>query len=170
MSDKKESITHAAAHYLFAIHKLKEIKGYARLTDIAGELGLTKGAVSTTLTGLKNKGLVEEEPGSRFLVLSTQGHSEVHQILANRELCIILFRDILNVPETEAIRVSCQIEHLIDDSVSCKLFEFLSTLSEKESHQKKKKTLQDLKKFSSSLSEYKTHDEFVHHQESEIEK
>ncbi len=52
MSDKKvithtsdNELTHSMAHYLLTIHKLKEEKGYARVTDIAKELGLTKGSV-----------------------------------------------------------------------------------------------------------------------------
>jgi Mn-dependent DtxR family transcriptional regulator len=46
-------LTHSMVHYLLAIHKLKEAKGYARVTDIAHEMGLTKGSVSTALTNLK---------------------------------------------------------------------------------------------------------------------
>ena len=47
MPNKKASIshtneselTHSMAHYLLTIHKLREEKGYARVTDIAKELG-----------------------------------------------------------------------------------------------------------------------------------
>ena len=62
MSDKKtithtsdNELTHSMAHYLLTIHKLKEEKGYARVTDIAKELGLTKGSVSTALNNLKKR-------------------------------------------------------------------------------------------------------------------
>ena len=51
----ESELTHSMAHYLLTIHKLKEEKGYARVTDIAKDLGLTKGSVSTALTNLKKK-------------------------------------------------------------------------------------------------------------------
>ena len=93
MPNKKASIshtneselTHSMAHYLLTIHKLREEKGYARVTDIAKELGLTKGSVSTALNNLKKRELVEEDE-SKFLSLSETGHDHVHGILSSRTL------------------------------------------------------------------------------------
>ena len=62
MPDKKQlshtsdnELSHSMAHYLLTVHKLREEKGYARVTDIAKDLGLTKGSVSTALNNLKKK-------------------------------------------------------------------------------------------------------------------
>ena len=86
MPDKKvishtsdNELTHSMVHYLLTIHKLKEEKGYARVTDIAKDLGLTKGSVSTALNNLKKRELVIEDE-SKFLSLSKLGHDEVHRI------------------------------------------------------------------------------------------
>ena len=49
-------LSHSMAHYLLTIHKLKESKGYARVTDIAKDLGLTKGSVSTAQDELLGSG------------------------------------------------------------------------------------------------------------------
>ena len=87
-------LTHSMAHYLLTIHKLKEEKGYARVTDIAKELGLTKGSVSTALGNLKRRELVLEDE-SKFLSLSDTGHSEVHQMLSTRTLMYYFLKDVL---------------------------------------------------------------------------
>lgn len=65
-------------HYLLTIHKLKENRGFARVTDIAKDLDLTKGSVSTMLNNLKKKGLIQEEDECKFVVLTELGHEEVH--------------------------------------------------------------------------------------------
>jgi len=76
----QETMSHSMAHYLLTIHKLKENRGYARVTDIAKDLGLTKGSVSTALNNLKKKGLIVEEDDSKFLLLTDSGHEEVHPL------------------------------------------------------------------------------------------
>ena len=41
--NKETDLSHSMTHYLLTIHKLKEQRGFARVTDIARELNLTKG-------------------------------------------------------------------------------------------------------------------------------
>ena len=65
-------ITHSAAHHLVAIAELLEKFGYARVSDVARLLEITRGSVSVTLKGLKQRGLVTED-GRRFLGLSDDG-------------------------------------------------------------------------------------------------
>lgn len=122
-------LTHSMAHYLLAIHKLKEERGYARVTDIAKELKLTKGSVSTSLTNLKKRGLVFEEGDSKFLNLSAQGHDEVHHILSTRTLLYYFLKDFLGVADDIAQKDSCLMEHLMSESTRGKFFEFMKELS-----------------------------------------
>ena len=51
-------LTHSAAHYLMTIHELLEANGYARVTDIAKRLNITRGSCSISLKPLKRRGLV----------------------------------------------------------------------------------------------------------------
>ena len=51
---------------VFKLHKLQEKKGAARVTDLARDLNLTKGSVSTALKNLKKKQLVREDEESKF--------------------------------------------------------------------------------------------------------
>lgn len=135
MLEKKQSVqhthdndlTHSMVHYLLAIHKLKESKGYARVTDIAHEMGLTKGSVSTALTNLKKRDLVIEDE-SKFLSLSASGHEAVHGILSSRTLLYYFLKDIIGVNEEVAHKDSCLMEHLMSTEAREKFFEFMKTI------------------------------------------
>lgn len=94
-----QSLSHSMVHYLLTIHKLKEARGFARVTDIAKELELTKGSVSTALNGLKKKELVTEEEDCKFLLLTEKGHDEVHRILSSRTLLYYFLKDFVGVSE-----------------------------------------------------------------------
>lgn len=123
-------LTHSMVHYLLTIHKLREKKGYARVTDIAKELGVTKGSVSTALNNLKKRELVIEDD-SKFLSLSKNGHDEVHSILSSRTLLFYFLKDILGVTEETAAQDSCLMEHLVGEETRDRLFQFMKNYSEK---------------------------------------
>lgn len=142
-------LTHSMVHYLLTIHKLREKKGYARVTDIAKELGVTKGSVSTALGNLKKRELVLEDE-SKFLSLSPEGHNEVHSILSSRTLLFYFLKDILGVSEDSAAQDSCLMEHLVGEETRDKLFQFMKTYSASSN-----------KNLSIDLSEFKHSNEFV---------
>ena len=148
----ESELTHSMAHYLLTIHKLKEEKGYARVTDIAKDLGLTKGSVSTALTNLKKKQLVEEDE-NKFLSLSNHGHDEVHRMLSMRTLMYYFLTDILKVDAKIAHNDSCLVEHLLSSETRKKLFSFMKNISK------------DPKKFNLKtkfeLGEFSAHEEFL---------
>lgn len=122
-------LSHSMAHYLLTIHKLKESRGFARVTDIAKDLGLTKGSVSTALNNLKKRGLVEEEEDCKFLILTKIGHDEVHRILSARTLLYYFLKDFVGVSEETAERDSCLMEHLMSSETSTKFFDFMKDLA-----------------------------------------
>ena len=124
-----EELSHSMVHYLLTIHKLKEGRGYARVTDIAKELNLTKGSVSNALASLKKKGLATEEEGSKFVQLTSLGHREVHHILSARTLLFYFLRDFVGVSESTAAKDSCQMEHLMSPETSSKFFDFMKDLA-----------------------------------------
>lgn len=124
-----EDLSHSMVHYLLAIHKLKENRGFARVTDIAKELNLTKGSVSTALNNLKKRGLVEEEEECKFVILTELGHDEVHKILSSRTLLFYFLRDFVGVSEESAQRDSCLMEHLLGQETVEKFFQFMKDLT-----------------------------------------
>jgi len=154
MSENKElsshnhenDLTHSMVHYLLAIHKLKETKGYARVTDIALEMGLTKGSVSTALTNLKKRQLVLEDE-SKFLSLSPSGHEAVHAILSSRTLLYYFLKDIIGVTEDIAHRDSCLMEHLMSHETREKFFNFMKNLCSEDLKNLKFETTFDFSRF-----------------------
>lgn len=135
MSDKKSikhthdnELTHSMVHYLLTIHKLKESNGYARVTDIAKDLGITKGSVSTALNNLKKRDLVVEDE-SKFLSLSDNGHAQVHRILSSRTLLFYFLKDFVGVTEEAAMQDSCLMEHLVSDETLMKFFDFMKKMA-----------------------------------------
>ncbi|RLA63996.1 MAG: hypothetical protein DRQ88_01090 [Epsilonproteobacteria bacterium] len=123
------NLSHSMVHYLLTIHKLKEGRGFARVTDIAKELNLTKGSVSTALNGLKKKNLVKEEEDCKFLILSDAGHVEVHRILSSRTLLFYFLRDFVGVDEKTAELDSCKMEHLLSEETGLKFFNFMKKIA-----------------------------------------
>ncbi len=122
-------LSHSMVHYLLTIHKLKEKRGFARVTDIAKDLNLTKGSVSTAINNLKKRDLVTEEEDCKFLILTQKGHDEVHNILSSRTLLYYFLKDFVGVSEDVAERDSCQMEHLMSDETREKFFEFMKDLA-----------------------------------------
>lgn len=163
-----QKLTHSMTHYLLVVHDLKETKGYARITDIAKSLELTKGSVSTAVNNLKLKGYLEEEEDSKFLVLSKKGHDEVHEILSNRALLYTFFREFLKVSEKSAREGSCLMEHLVDQEIRTRFFDFLKTLTLPDRDSQKKELISQIRGFESSLGleQFGTVSEFVESQKS----
>lgn len=118
-------LSHSMVHYLLTIHRLKEARGYARVTDIAKELGLTKGSVSTALMNLRRKDLAKEEEDSKFLVLTEKGHDIVHRILSSRALLYHFLKDFVGVTENTAVQDACMMEHLLSHETLEKFFQFM---------------------------------------------
>lgn len=151
-------LSHSMVHYLLTIHKLKEQKGYARVTDIAKELNLTKGSVSTAINGLKKKDFVTEEEDSKFLLLTELGHQEVHKILSSRTLLFHFLRDILGVSADIAANDACMMEHLMSSETREKFFQFMKNKNAERCNEcgrddvKRCETTLDLREFDSADS------------------
>ncbi|MBT3234880.1 MAG: metal-dependent transcriptional regulator [Bdellovibrionales bacterium] len=158
----KSEISHSVTHYLLAIHRLKEVRGFARVTDIARDLSLTKGSVSTALNNLRKRKLVADEADCKFVILTPKGHKEIHRILSARKLIFHFFRDILAVDEKNAQRDACLIEHLISTKSREKLFDFMRSIS-CECGQRKKHSTWDFSTKNSTLNlcDYSDIEEFI---------
>lgn len=159
-------LSHSMAHYLLTIHKLKEARGYARVTDIAKDLGLTKGSVSTAVNNLKKKNLVTEEEDCKFLVLTEEGHKEVHRILSAKTLLFYFLRDFVGVSEEIAEHDSCLMEHLMSRETGEKFFQFMKDLacSCDDLHKQGKLPPQFNFQTTLDLCAYKTPQEFIRDQ------
>jgi DtxR family transcriptional regulator, Mn-dependent transcriptional regulator len=119
-------LSHSAAHYLMTIHELAQSAGYARVTDIARQLNITRGACSISLRPLKRRGLVTED-ANKYLRLSRQGRKLAELVARNDELLQAFFRDVLGVSPEQAEVDACKIEHLLSIETSLRLAAFIKS-------------------------------------------
>ena len=123
----ENALTHSAAHYLMTIHELLESQGYARVTDIAKQLNITRGSCSISLKPLKKRGLVLEDH-NKFLLLSDEGKRLALLVEKNDELLETFFKETLGVSSDQAEVDACKIEYLLSIEASIKLCSFIELM------------------------------------------
>ena len=94
-------LTHSAAHHLMAVHELKTHHGYARVSDVAKYLKITKGSVSSAMKHLKERGYLREAP-NRFLELTDSGMRVVWETESTRLVVQKFLNDALGMDEDDA--------------------------------------------------------------------
>ena len=124
-------LTHSAAHYLMAINTLLDERGYARVTDVARELNITRGSCSISLKPLKERGLVTVDD-NKFLQLSEEGKRLAGLVEQNDKVLESLFVNILGVEQEQAEIDACKIEHLLSLETSMHLAAFVKFMTSKQ--------------------------------------
>jgi Mn-dependent DtxR family transcriptional regulator len=120
-------LSHSAAHHLMAIHELRAGHGYARVSDVAKHLQITKGSVSAAMKLLKERGYVQEDP-NRFLELTAKGLTVVQDTEATRQVVERFLSDALGMDDDDARIDACKVEHLLSADARARLVGFLRTL------------------------------------------
>lgn len=106
-------LTHSAAHHLLAIHEQgAQYNGWARVSDIARQLGITRGSVSIGLRSLKARGLVTADE-HRMVKLTPTGLAIVTDLAAKKATVKSFLIEVLGIPPEQAEIDGCKIEHLI---------------------------------------------------------
>ena len=126
---ERNEVTHSAVHHLIAIAQLIDDVGYARVTDVATRLNITRGSVSITLSAMEKSGFVERDR-NRFLQLTPEGEFIARTTQIKKVLLKRFLREILSVSHEVADTDSCKIEHLISLETGhrlCDLMQFLDS-------------------------------------------
>jgi DtxR family Mn-dependent transcriptional regulator len=117
---EQNPLSHSMAHYLMAIDSLREELGYARSTDVAEMLEVSRGAASMALNQLKKRGWVAEDP-NRFLLLTEEGKQIASQVENNFLILSKFFQRVLGVPSEIALGDACKMEHLMNHETAQRL-------------------------------------------------
>ncbi len=118
-------LTHSAAHHLLAIHEVgSKYGGWARVSDIARQLDITRGSVSINLRALKKRGWVKADE-HHMVALLPEGTKAVQAILAKRVVVKAFLEHVLGVPSAQAEIDSCKVEHLLSDESGHRLVQFM---------------------------------------------
>jgi len=140
-SFEQNTITHSLAHHLMAIHTLIKECGYARATDIAKYLSVSRANVSVTLEKLKEKNYVKEDD-NRHLFLSSPGKNIVYDVFSKRKVIKSFFHQVLDLDINEAEENACKIEHLISNKTAKMWISFMGyIMSDEEETLKFRKNL-----------------------------
>jgi DtxR family Mn-dependent transcriptional regulator len=123
----KNDITHSTAHYLMAIQQLHDTQGYARLSDVAKKLNISKGSLSTSLKPLIRKKLIVEDE-NKHLSLSKTGQEHALRIKNTYFVVKHFLTDILKIDENIAEIDACKIEHLLSEESSTELLKLVKVL------------------------------------------
>ena len=107
------NIHESAEDYLEQILILLEEKGYARSTDIAEALKVTKPSVSVAMKKLRENGYISMEKGG-LISLTDKGYPIARRIY-DRHRTLTRFFVSLGVDEAVARRDACKIEHDISE-------------------------------------------------------
>lgn len=110
----KNPLSHSMAHYLMAIDALRNEYGYARSTDIAEMLNVSRGAASMALAQLKKRGWVDEDK-NRFLLLSEDGARIASMVEHNFVILSRFFEQVLMMDKDTAFGDACKMEHLLSN-------------------------------------------------------
>ena len=121
-------VTHSTVHHLMTISQLYDELGYARVTDVASRLGITRGSASITLKALEKHELIERDTNG-FLRLSTRGKFIAQSTRVKKNLMRKFLQEILGVNEEDADVDSCKIEHLIGAESGHQLCAFVHFLT-----------------------------------------
>ena len=122
-------LTHSAAHHLVAILDLREELGYARVSDVATRLAITRGSASITLDRLVKRGLVTKDR-NKFLGLSEEGERIAREVQAKKFVMKKLLIELLGVDDRQADVDTCKIEHLISCATAAQATRMLQFLEE----------------------------------------
>jgi Mn-dependent DtxR family transcriptional regulator len=120
-------VTHSMAHYLTAIDSLRKELGYARATDVADFLEVSRGAASMALAQLKKRAWVAEDP-NRFLLLTEEGARIAELVEGNFTILSRFFEEVLGAPRDRAVSDACKMEHLMSMETGQRLVWLMSNL------------------------------------------
>ena len=123
----KSELTHSAAHYLMTILHLRKQNGYARVTDVAEHLEVSRGAASRAISLLKDRLLIQEDP-NRMLILTEEGLDLARKVERSFLVVESFLEDILDIPKDVAREDACKIENLLNPATTNAIFRLVRVL------------------------------------------
>jgi Mn-dependent DtxR family transcriptional regulator len=123
------SLTPSHEHYLRAIWEVRERHGYARLTDVARELGISHPTLSVGLRSLELQQLVAHDE-HRSLVLTSRGEQIAREVHHRFRVLRAFLVDVLGVAGKDAEPEACLLEHDISAQTADRLVSLLKLMAE----------------------------------------
>ena len=113
-----ENLTYTMENYLEAIYELSKVNNYARISDIAKKLNVSKASASNAMQTLLGKGLITTQK-YREIYLTEEGKRLAELTSKKHDVIRDFFINVLKVDSKVADSDACAVEHVISsDSVN----------------------------------------------------
>ena len=119
-----EGLSENLEDYLETILVLQNDNTVARVKDIANELGVLSGTVTSALRTLSEKGLINYKPYS-FITLTKRGKKIAQEVLRRHNAIKEFLQCVLLLDESKAEENACKMEHSMDKVAINRLVQFI---------------------------------------------
>jgi DtxR family transcriptional regulator, Mn-dependent transcriptional regulator len=119
----KIGLTASLEDYLEAIYNIISDKGGVRAKDIAENLNVKAGSVTTALQALAKSEHINYQPYD-IITLTDKGMDQARKIIRKHEILRDFFVDVLGAGHKLAEQAACQMEHSIPDTLVERLISF----------------------------------------------
>jgi Mn-dependent DtxR family transcriptional regulator len=124
---RTRSLTASHEHYLRAIWQVRARQGYARLTDVARELGIAPATLSVGIRPLVARNLIAHDD-HRFLVLTPEGEQTARKAHHRFVVAGTFLADVLRVPREQALEEACLLEHSLSETTAERLLDVIKLM------------------------------------------
>ena len=128
---ERKTLSPALENYLEIIFLEEAREGAARASAIAEAAGVSRSTVTSTLKVLKTMGLVEYEPYS-LIHLTEEGRGIGRDITHRHIIFREFFLHVLQLDESKADAVACELEHVVPQDVIRRWGQFVLYLSNRD--------------------------------------
>ncbi len=118
------ALSESLQDYLEAVFLLVQRHGVARMKDIASLVGVGKSSATGGVRTLAERGLVHHDP-YQYVTLTPEGEAVGRDLVRRHRVLKTFLMRVLGVPEEEAERVGCKMEHAIKGRVLERFVRFL---------------------------------------------
>jgi DtxR family transcriptional regulator, Mn-dependent transcriptional regulator len=122
------TLTPTLEDYLEAIFHLVQNQTVARSMDIADKLDVKRSSVTVALRSLAEKGLIDYEARS-FITLTDKGLQAARCVDKRHHILHEMFTKVLRLPDDEANKAACAMEHGMSSTVCRKLTALLMAVN-----------------------------------------
>ena len=126
---RRDTLSASHEHYLRAIYEVLGQRGYARLADVARELGIAPPTLSVGLKALEARGLVAHDD-RRFLSLTPEGERVAREVHHRFAVMRAFLKDVLGIPEQQALDEACLLEHDVSGSTVERVLDLVKLMRE----------------------------------------
>lgn len=123
--DAEPDLTDVLQDYLEAVYGLVQRDRVARMRDIAKAMGVGKSSATGAIQHLAEHGFVNYG-AYQYVTLTRKGEVAGRQVAHRHEVLKKFLMDMLAVPQADAERIGCKMEHALEGEAFRRFVRFLS--------------------------------------------